>query len=173
MAFASAVPLAGSQTAVARNGSPVQGVVDALARAGIAVGRHQVEFPSGIRSIREGAIVRVVSVTSSISGTAKVKMRCQDNHECLPFYVLVHNVDGLHSSTVPVVLEATTKSSNDVIRSGDHATLVLETPDARMSFPVICLQSGVRGQRIRAASPDHRHFYDAEVVAPGMLKGSL
>ena len=60
-----------------------------------------------------------------------------------------------------------------VIRGGDHATLILESPDFRMRFPVICLQSGVRGQRVRVASPDHKQFYEAEIVAPGMLKGSF
>jgi len=175
LAFASVMPAAVSQTGVAGTVSSVQGTVDALARAGIVVGPYQVEFLSGIRSARESANVRVVSVTSSSSGTAKVKMRCQDNRECLPFYVLVHQIDGvkLGSSRAAVVPETTPVSPKNVIRSGDHATLVLETPDARMSFPVICLQSGVRGQRIRAASPDRRQFYYAEVVAPGMLKGSL
>jgi len=174
LALASVMPAALAQM-VARNAGPGQGVVDALARAGIVVGPHQIEFLSGMRGTREAADVRVVTVTSSSSGTAKVKMRCQDNRECLPFYVLVHDSDGikLDRSTVAAVPEATTKSSKDVIRSGDHATLILETPDARMSFPVICLQSGIRGQHVRAASPDHRKFYDAEVVAPGMLKGSL
>jgi len=173
LALASVMPAALAQM-VARNAGPGQGVVDALARAGIVVGSHQIEFLSGIRSPREGSEVQLVGVTSSSFGTAKVKMRCQDNRECLPFYVLVHEFDAmnLNGSTAAVVPEATAKSK-DVVRSGDHAILVLETADARMSFPVICLQSGVRGQHVRAASPDHRKFYDAEVVAPGMLKGSL
>jgi len=175
LAFASVTPAVFGQIAVARNAGLSQGVVDALARAGIVVGRHQIEFLSGKRDTREGARLRVVSVTSSSFGTAKVKMRCQDNRECLPFYVLVHEFDGmvLNRSTAAAVPEAASRSSKGVIRSGDHATLVLETGDARMSFPVICLQSGDRGQRVRVASPDHRKFYDAEVVAPGMLKGSL
>ena len=174
LAFASMMSAAMSQTEVARTVSPTQRVADALALAGVVVGPHQIEFLSGIPNTREGANVRVVSVNSSSPGTAKVKMRCQDNRECLPFYVLVHEFDGvnLNRSTASAVPAATT-TSKDAVRAGDHATLVLETPDARMSFSVICLQSGVRGQHVRASSPDHRQFYDAEVVAPGMLKGSL
>jgi len=175
LALASVMPAALAQIAVARNAGPGQSVVDALARAGIVVAPHQIEFLSGMRGTKESANIRVVSVTSGSFGTAKVKMRCRDNRDCLPFYVLVHEFDGmdLNRSNKAAVRLAAMRSSKDVIRSGDHATLVLETADARMSFPVICLQSGVRGQRVRAASPDHRKFYDAEVVAPGMLKGSL
>jgi flagella basal body P-ring formation protein FlgA len=40
-------------------------------------------------------------------------------------------------------------------------------------LPVICLQNGVRGQRIRVASKDHRRFFEGEVVGTGVLKGSL
>jgi len=64
-------------------------------------------------------------------------------------------------------------SLQNVIRGGDHATLILESPDSRMRLPVICLQSGVLGQRIRVASPDRKQYYEAEIVSPGMLKGNL
>jgi len=130
---------------------------------------------SGIRSTKESASIQVVNTTNSSAGTVKVKLRCQDNHECLPFYVLVHRLDKLNisSARLKAVSAAAADVPQNVIRGGEHATLILESPDSRMSLPVICLQSGILGQTIRVASPDHRQLFDAVVVAPGKLKGSL
>jgi flagella basal body P-ring formation protein FlgA len=155
--------------------SDVQQVVDALALAGVVVAPAQVEFLSGIRSTKESASLQVVSTSNSSADTVKVKLRCQDNHECLPFYVLVHSLDKLNvgSATLKAVSAAEADVPPNIIRGGEHATLVLESPDSRMSLPVICLQSGAVGQTIRVASPDHRQLFDAVVVAAGILKGSL
>ena len=93
----------------------------------------------------------------------------------MPFYVLVHGLDTveLKATEVRALPAPAASAPQNVIHGGDHAMLILESADSRMSLPVICLQSGVRGQTIRVASPDHRQVYEAKVVAPGMLKGSL
>jgi flagella basal body P-ring formation protein FlgA len=169
------MPVALSQTRAAQMANSARRMADAMVLAGLSVSPDQIELLSGISSTRESASVRVVSVTDTTAGTVKVKLRCQDNQECLPFYVLVHGLDGAHVGSVGVgaVPVNTAKLLQNVIRGGDHATLILETPDSRISLPVICLQSGARGQRIRVASTDRRQFFDAEVVATGMVKGSL
>ena len=175
LAVMAPMPMLMSQTVVARAAIGTQSVVYALALAGINVAPDQIEFLSGDRGNVQSASVRVVTVTDSTGGAAKVKLRCRDIHMCLPFYVLVKGLASVNAvrSRLAAGPAIATSLANNVIRGGDHAILVLETSDSRISFPVICLQSGIRGQRIRAASPDHRQFYDAEVVAPGMLKGRL
>jgi hypothetical protein len=175
LVLAAVMPAAWSQADAGRTVIPVQRVADAMAFAGIAVNPNQIEFLSGASWTGENAKVRFVSVTRGTAGTMKVKLRCQNNHECLPFYVLVEGIDGVDRNGLGAGAAPTIKASSlpSVIRAGDHATLIVETPDSRMSFPVICLQSGARGQRIRAASPDRRRTYDAEVIAAGMLKGKL
>jgi hypothetical protein len=175
LALAAVMPAAVSQAGGARNVISARHLVEALMSAGVIVRPAQIELLSGTSNIGESAKVRVVSVNDRADGSAKVKLRCQDNHECLPFYILVHGLGRVNGErtrvhAVPVVQAS---SLQNVIRGGDHATLILESADSRMSLPVICLQSGVRGQRIRVSSTDHRQFFDAEVVATGMVKGSL
>lgn len=160
----------------ARGRISVQQVADALAASGIAVNSTQIELFSGITSAAENATMRVVSVSDQSAGAMKVKLRCQNNQQCLPFYVLVRGLDGKTIATanaraLPIV-NANALPQN-VIHGGDRATLILESADSRMSLPVICLESGARGQKIHVASPDHRQFFDAEIVATGMLKGRL
>jgi len=175
LVFGAAMPAAMSQTGVPRSAISAQRIVGAMASAGITVSPGQIELLSGTSLARESTSVRVESVSNGTGGVIKVKLRCQDNLDCLPFYVLVHGLDearvgGRKVRAVPGVVPS---SPQNIIRGGDHATLIIETPDSRMTFPVICLQSGMRGQKIRVASPDHRQFYDAEVIATGILKGSL
>lgn len=174
VAFVSVMP-AVSQTGAAAPSNLAQRVVDALALTGIVVGPQQIELLSGTHNARESERVRVVSVTDSTAGTAKVKLRCPDNHDCLPFYVLVHSLarTGVGSARMAAPPVVGAGSAQNVIRGGDRATLVLESPDSRMSFPVICLQSGALGQTIRVASPNRRQVFDAEVIASGLLKGRL
>lgn len=154
--------------------SPVQRIAAAMDLAGLSVSPDQIELLSG-NGNPVSASMRVVSMTEATAGTVKVKLRCRDNRKCLPFYVLVHGVDRakVGSAGVRVVAVAEATPAQNIVRGGDHAILILESPDSRMSFPVICLQSGARGQRVRVTSPDRKRFYDAEVVAAGILKGSL
>jgi len=165
----------GTRESAVRNDSPVQRVVDALTSAGISVQPDQIEMLSGAIRLGPGASFRVVSAANVTAGTARVKLRCENNHGCLPFYVLVHRVSIVKARAVEsdAITAALPGPTPNIVRGGDHAILILETPDSRMSFPVICLQSGSRGQRVRVTSPDHARFFEAQVVAAGLLKGDL
>jgi len=164
-----------SQATTARSLDPVPSIVDALASAGIPVQTNQIELLSGASALREGATVRIVKMTDAAPGTIRVTLRCQNNRECLPFLVLVHGVAPVKAKSVTsdAMTHVSPKPQQNAVRGGDHATLVLETSNSRMSFPVICLQNGNRGQTVRVTSTDHARFYQAEVVAPGLLKGNL
>jgi hypothetical protein len=173
------IPIAASETAgsssSAQIGGPLRRIIDALVSAGLAVSAHQIEMLSGAGNAIGNASVRVVSISGGAGGTTKVKLRCQDNHECLPFYVLVHGIDSVKVTNAAAIAEPLVDSirPQDIIRGGDRAILILETADSRMRFPVICLQSGAPGQRIKVTSADRKRSYDAEIVAPGLLKGIL
>jgi hypothetical protein len=156
-------------------------VAEAITSSGTAVNAGQVQFLAQVDAAREDASLRVVSVKGSIDGATDVKLRCQDNRECLPFYVLIHNArparftDG-YAKPVSIATRsgsADNTSSAGLMRSGDRATLILEEADFRISMPVICLEAGMRGQQIRVASKDGRRFYKGEVMSSGILKGRL
>jgi hypothetical protein len=173
--FLAAMPVTMGQTGVRRTSALAHSVADAMELTGTAVNPDQIEFLSGGNKIREGAEVRVLKVTNRTDGVLKVELRCQDNHECLPFYVLVHGLDRVNLTLPEKRAQPVTaaRAPQNLIRGGDHATLILESRDSRISMPVICLQSGVRGQTIRVASTDRKQVFDAEIVANGMLKGNL
>jgi len=153
--------------------SPVQ-AQDALAAAGLKAGLAQIEFLSEVRTASDHAAVEVVN-TSKRPNAAMVKMRCHDSRQCLPFYVLVHQPQAAAKvePTGDPGSPADATPFPRMMRSGDPAILILENADYRISLPVVCLQNGTRGQRIRVASKDHRRFFEGEIVESGVLKGNL
>jgi flagella basal body P-ring formation protein FlgA len=154
--------------------SPSQ-IADTLALAGLTVNVGQVELLSEVSTASDHAPLQVVSTGARAAGKTIVKIRCHDNHECLPFYIVVHtsqSVSGLQLASEKTALVEDT-SFPRVVRGGDPAILILENGDSRIRMSVICLQNGSRGQKIRVASRDHRRFFEGEVVGTGMLKGSL
>ncbi|MGA8153907.1 MAG: flagella basal body P-ring formation protein FlgA [Terriglobales bacterium] len=160
-----------------------QQVAEALASAGLTARVGQVEILSEVSAASRHALLQVVGTANRAVGDAVVKLRCRDNQECLPFYVLVHASPAklLNSGAGGTRLQPVSDqkpldvnaSFPRVVRGGDAATLILQDADYRISLPVVCLQDGARGQKIRVASKDHRRFFEGEVVGTGMLKGSL
>ncbi len=172
--LAVAVATAFSHGAVDRTTISTQRVVEAMSVAGIVASADQIEILSRVESATPNPAIRVVSVSNASAGTVKAKLRCRDSHECVPFYVLVHGL-GFGQRNLAALRTPAIKalSLRDTVRDGDHAILIVETLDARMTFPVICLQRGTQGQVIRAASLDRKRLYNAEVVSAGVLKGSF
>ena len=60
-----------------------------------------------------------------------------------------------------------------MVHNGKDATLVFEGQNMRMIMPVLCLQNGVRGQRIRVISKDRKKVFLALVTGPGTLTSAV
>jgi hypothetical protein len=150
-----------------------QGVVSAMAESGWKITARQVKFLSQVTASGRDDGLRVVKVMRGMGDTLRVELRCHDRRACLPFYVLIN---GVGAADTPLQTSTRVDSSRDpavlqkpLLRSGDAATLVFASKALRITIPVICLQSGGRGQKIRVSSTDHKRFYKAEIVGPGML----
>ena len=59
------------------------------------------------------------------------------------------------------------------MRSGKAAVLVFTGEHVRMTLPVLCLQSGGRGQRVRVVSKEKKKVYLARVTGPGVVTSVL
>ena len=60
-----------------------------------------------------------------------------------------------------------------LVKNGVETQLIIEGPDYRISSTVVPLQSGALGDQVRARDPVTRKVVTAQVVAPGVLKGTL
>ncbi|HTA26023.1 MAG TPA: flagella basal body P-ring formation protein FlgA [Terriglobales bacterium] len=158
-----------------------QRVVSAMAGAGWKVSAAQVQLLSQVTSTVRDAWLEVVQVTHWQEDKLKVELRCHDPRVCLPFYVVINQAGTAVKSgqTMAADTEADAKHSvpempaeKPLMRSGDPATLTFADKGLRITMPVVCLENGQRGQRIRVASADHKRFYKAEIVGPGLLRAT-
>ena len=166
-----------AQTQAGRIAISPQRVASAMAQAGWNVSPERVKFLSQVTAAAGDTRLQVVQVTRWQEGQLKVELRCHDPHACLPFYVLVSKRGTADSSGQTGAADTDGEQSalevaaeKPLVRSGDPATLTFTNKGLNITMPVICLENGHRGQKIRVASTDHRRFYKAEIVGPGLLK---
>ena len=148
-------------------------VAEAITQAGMNVRADQVEILSAVGSAHSDARLDVVRIARLNKDSLKVRMRCETNSECLPFYVLLHGKTTEEISGLKRLLEkapAAPKATRPVVRGGESATLIVQTRDMQMTLPVICLQNGRLGERIKVASPDRKRTFNAEVVKAGLVR---
>lgn len=152
-------------------------VAQVLSRAGMEVTERQVHLGATVWSATQTPSLEVLGTEGlAAGGRVWIEIGCEDRHQCQPFYVSV-----LWKGPVPLAgkqahVEGPGHSASyapPVIRLGDHATLVVDSPGLHMEIAVIALQNGTVGQVIRLATPDRRQFYQGQVVNKVTLKGSL
>lgn len=174
------IPVAG-QSQPNRIAITPQHVVSAMAGAGWKVSVGQVQLLSQVTSTVRDAWLEVVQVTHWQEDKLKVELRCHDPRACLPFYVLVDQIRAAdkpgQTAAMPADVQAKpplleTTAEKPLMRSGDPATLTFSDQGLRITMPVVCLENGHQGQKIRVASADHKRFYKAEIVGPGLLKAT-
>lgn len=106
--------------------------------------------------------------------SARLRLRCRDAGECLPFYAVVswpseeQMRSGIHAFT-SAQPQAVAAKPAVMMRAGKDAILIVRGAHSEMRIPVISLQNGVMGNLIRVTSHDHKQIYRAEVVNEGVL----
>jgi hypothetical protein len=161
--------------------SPLQ-IASVLATRGITVLPSQIEWLTEVRANRPDPELEVIAVDAWGKRQAKVRLRCRQSQECLPFYVLINwpsqsaaqtVIHGLSIARPHSSASHTPQREPLSVRTGEVATLVIDGDQIRMQMPVICLSNGSVGKRIRVSSLDHKRIFRAEVVGVKLLKGAI
>lgn len=152
-----------------------------LNSAGIAAKTEEVQFLSPVSSLAQNPQLSVVNVSSWRNGNLKALLRCQNIRECLPFYVVLRNKTALvqtssfynvlHESFAPQQKLREKSVAKPLVVGGQRAMLVIQNQNMQITLPVICLESGRKGEIIHLASPDKKQRYQGEVVEAGVLQG--
>jgi hypothetical protein len=109
----------------------------------------------------------------------RLRLKCRNSGECLPFYAQVFwpSTEDMESALKALKATTTTKveelKARPVMKIGCDATLLINGAHSEMSIPVIALQNGASGEKIRVTSHDHKQMYLAEVVDARILKMRL
>jgi hypothetical protein len=113
-------------------------------------------------------------------------LRCRPAAECVPFMVRERAGEGRIDarspafgrrdpfSYGPLISEVRAISSKtSLVKVGQAAVLIWEDKGIRVTLPVICLQSGGKGEFVRARLKDSERIMRAEVVSIGTLRAAL
>lgn len=167
-------------------------VVQGLADAGITIQPSQVSFLADIPATGEHAELELLSLEPLATTRAKTraKMRCADPSQCIPFYVEISGIADAHMGKRDVPSDTgkdpaakplskgnagiTSRPREPVIlKQGSAATLQMATSRMLITMPVICLQNGHKGERVRVTSVDRTKIFVAEVISANYLRAGL
>jgi hypothetical protein len=166
----------------------VQQIAQTLSEKGIQTSDQQVTMLAKVVASERNPALDVLSVELLDDRSAgqvaearfRVKMACHLSGRCLPFYAVVKwpvGADehaGNPSSGIRLLGNLIlNKNAPFTIRSGAHATLVMDDERAHIEVAVVSLENGMAGQKIRVASPDHKQIYVAKVVSAALLRRSF
>lgn len=151
----------------------------AIDSTGTPVTPEQVTLLSDVVSSTPAPQLRIQTVERTNNEQLMVRVACETPEQCLPFMVTLHanletaaHLQGLYASTSPSRMTAAAPGQV-VIRNGAQAVLLLDGKHVHIKIPVITLENGSIGQRIRVAEKDSRLTYMAVVVNSGVLQGRL
>ena len=157
-------------------------VAEALAARGISVQPGQLEFLASVKSSRPDPALEIEHLQATSRDSVLARVRCREAGVCLPFLVVLRLTTKQDPQTILERLPATKvqflPAGNQhrpkwMVKTGQTATFVMQGKDVRATTPVICLQNGRQGESIRVSSLDRKRIMVGEIVAPGLLRGTL
>jgi hypothetical protein len=152
-------------------------VVEGMREKGIVIAPGQVKMLSTIPVREVHPLLEAMKIETLSADASRVLMRCEVRTECIPFYVIVNGLDPnqqLSGNTkVARPSSQTAALGAPMVKKGGAATLEITAPEMVITVPVICLQSGWQGERIKVELADHSRTYLAEIVSPGLLRSGM
>jgi hypothetical protein len=156
----------------------VSDVIEGMRQGGVAAEARQVNMPSTVPARMEHPALEALKIEPLSSHTSRVLMRCTDRVSCIPFYAVVNGLaPGQQLRVGPQKAQSALLQSPAqgpvIIKRGSSATLEIVAPEMLITVPVVCLQNGRQGERIRVSSLDQKNTYQGEVISPGVLRSRL
>ncbi len=151
-------------------------ITSALISSGVQIGPDQLEALSSVTATVAHPRLRVVSVEVLDGESDRARLQCERTDTCLPFYVVVHWGQPGDTPGAASARRGTgwgLRPEDVMVRSGKAAVLVFEGEHVHMTLPVMCLQSGGRGQRVRVINKENKKVYLARVTGPGVVTSVL
>ena len=173
-----------AQVAAKRYPITTEMVVSAMQYRQLPVEGVQIRLSAPITASSASPMLDIQSMTMTDAHHAQMRIACRAHGECLPFYVAAKWPDASATVTVPeglarkqVQASAPVKlnetPAEGKLRPGSPATLMIEDKKVHIRLQVVCLEGGVTGDKVRVSTPDHKLSYNAEIIAPNLLKGSF
>lgn len=153
-------------------------VAEGMRGKGVIVRAEQISMLATIPARAEHPVLEALKIEPLSGDTSRVLMRCVNRNSCIPFYAVVNGLTPgqKFSAELPAAREASLEKpalSPVVMKRGSTATLEIVSSEMLITIPVVCLENGRQGERIRVSSTDRNHTYLGEVTSPGLLRSRM
>ncbi|HEX5284314.1 MAG TPA: flagella basal body P-ring formation protein FlgA [Bryocella sp.] len=169
-------------------------VANLLRAKGTNVTSSQVHLPMQLTATTAEPRLEIVATHRVAEHELDLEVRCQAAGECLPFDALVDlknantigeaayggassDISARHFSAHDVAelpsLQGESIASPDYLRVGARAVLVIVDGGMRIHLPVVAMDSGSKGTRIRVCTLDRKKIFDVVVVDGGTVQGAV
>ncbi len=149
-----------------------------------------IEVPArvGAHEAEPALVAGAVERWPASSPVARVRLHCQGEGVCLPFYALVHlsasetasgtqprsgTLPGPAAHTLGTQAGSAMHVDAPVLRTGQRASMLIDSGLLHLRIPVTCLQGGAVGSTIRVAGPGRSKIFEAAVLDGTTVRGSL
>ena len=155
-----------------------ESVASAMNGMGMQIVPEQVMLMSDVVATSLSPKLRVRSVDKWGDHRLMVRLECVNPQECVPFMVGLQLGKGGDAENAASSLQSATGTTRPslksyVVRAGAQTTLMLDGERVHIRIPVVCMENGIPGQKVRVRSSDRKQVYTAEVVDATLLKGRL
>jgi hypothetical protein len=155
-------------------------VTAAIHAAGMTASPEQVEMLAEVAASSKSPQLKVDSMERWEDRGFRVRLSCL-REECLPFFVAVRGLQPeATSASSPASASAARPDNRPTpdprslsVQAGSRQIFLLEGPHIHIQIPVVCLEGGSVGQRIRVTSLDHRQSYIAQIDGNNILRGKI
>lgn len=154
-------------------------VVQAMESKQLPVDGVEVVLPAHISTTVAEPALDVASVAVVDSHNARLRMECQVRSVCTPFYAAVHWSSAKTLSPQQIMsahgaaIVAKAAAGQVMLRSGSTAMMLIDEDRLHIRMPVVCMQGGAVGDKVRVTTPNHRQTFEALILNAQELKGSL
>jgi Chaperone for flagella basal body P-ring formation len=189
------LPVAASLASANASGTvryPITGpmVANFLQANGVNVTSAQVRLPMELTAATPDPQLEIVGTQTGRDGELRLELRCQRAGECLAFSALVYvgdekaipvakkpehssdklaSIRSLSGATGPAVL----RSNSPGLRVGSQVVLLIEDGQMQIHLPVVAMDSGSSGGRVRVCTLNRKKVFQAVVVDAGVVRGVI
>jgi hypothetical protein len=163
-----------------------ESVVGAMGARGLTVDGVRVTLAAPVEASVENPVLDLAAVTPTGERSAQLLVTCRTRSQCPSFYAsvkwdtrpamgaLAAPAGNFRQVSQPLQRRADSDSLSAVaVRAGARTELEIDGERVHIRLPVICLQSGVAGDRIHVSTIDRKQTFEAEVVDSSLMKARL
>lgn len=159
------------------NDLPANRVVAALHAVAIEATPDEIEFLTSVPASDSRTNLRVTDWRRLDQGSIWIRLACRRPQDCLPFFVLLHPdeprtlpLHQLPASAATSVVSKKKPHAPAFVRAGSRATMIMQRGAARITAPVVCLDDGELGSKIRVSNVATKQVLTAEILDRGLVQ---